>query len=444
MKSDTSINELVQYVLESPTPYHAVDAGIRMLRSAGFTEWKPADPSPVIPGAKLYVSPYPTCLFAFSLGSFEKPISGNEISTNSRNRSPLNLRIAGAHTDSPCFHIKPVADAPQKKYLRLNVDVYGGPILNTWLDRPLSIAGAVALRSDETPLIHIVDLKAPLLTIPNLAIHMNREVNKGVELNPQNDLLPLLGLLGEKASDNGSFLQLLAQQLSVNPKDILDFDLFVYNTERPLLQGMNSEFLSAPRLDNLTSCHALLKAVSADTPDDTVNIIALYDNEEVGSRTARGADSNTLLFLLENLYEALGRSHSEMNADILKGTLLSVDVAHALHPNACGKYDPDVYALMNEGVVFKLNSSQRYVNNLEALSGLELLCESEQIPYKKFVNRADAAGGSTIGNKITGSLPMCGLDLGVPILAMHSARELMGVQDQTSLERLVTAFFRIK
>lgn len=419
--------KLAAYIKESPTAYHAVAAGIKRLEAAGFAEWSPLASETVKPGAKFWYSPYPTCLFAFVIGTKEGM-----------------LKLAGAHTDSPCFHIKPNPDCPQQLYLRLNTDIYGGPIHNSWLDRPLSIAGSVALRDGENavPKLELVDLKAPVLTIPNLAIHMNRDANKGHEWNPQTELLPLLGMKDEKDKDAG-FVKFLAKKLKVKAEDILDFDLFVYNTEDALFQGMNEEFLSAPRLDNLTSCFALIEAMTKLEDADGINVIALYDNEEIGSLTARGADSRTLPMLLENIYEALGKSRSEMNADILAGTLLSVDVAHALHPNFVGKNDPTNFALMNEGVVFKLNSNQKYINNLETLARLELLCEKEQIPYKKYVNRSDVAGGGTIGNRMASHLPMCGLDMGVPLLAMHSAREMMGVKDQEALERLVREFFRI-
>lgn len=429
MQKNQTISNLIRYIEESPTAYHTVINSARILDESGFTAWNPGNRSVISPGAKFYTVPFPTCLFAFSIGE-----AGNDPS--------WKLRIGAAHTDSPCFHIKPNPDVAQKSYLKLNVDVYGGPILNTWFDRPLSIAGSVALKKagSHAPEIRVVDLKAPLLTITNLAIHMNRDVNKGVEINTQTDIMPLLGTL-DGASPEGSFLSCLADELHVQTDDILDFDLFIYNTEAALLQGRNDEYLSAPRLDNLTSCLALLNAITTTPPAGVINIVALFDNEEIGSLTARGADSETLPILLENIYEALGKSRSELNTDILNGTLLSVDVAHALHPNLTGKYDPTNYALLNDGVSLKLNSSQRYINNLETLSRLELLLEREGIPYKKFVNRSDVPGGSTIGNKIATRLPMSGLDIGIPILAMHSAREMMGVNDQSALQSLLAAFF---
>lgn len=433
MKNNSTVKDLCSYIAASPTSFHAVAETERRLEAAGFKAWTP-DAAAAF-GDRLYYAPSSTCLFAFAIG--KKPAGKGK---------GLKLRLAGAHTDSPCLHIKPNPDMSNKQYLRLNVDVYGGPIVNTWLDRPLSIAGRVAVKEAKTgkPVMKLFDAKDPVLSIPNLAIHMNRDVNKGVELNRQTDILPLLGLASDGSDSNGAFVRFIAGKMKCKPEDIIDFDLFIYNTEAAAVQGINGEFLSSPRLDDLTSCHALLEAMKETPAAGTLNIAAFYNNEEIGSNTANGADSRTLPMVLENLYEALKLSHSTLNADILNGTLLSLDVAHALHPNMTGKYDPSVYALMGDGVVFKLNSCQRYINDLEVLAELEVLCEKAKIPYKKFVNRSDIAGGGTIGNMLASWLPMKGLDMGVPILAMHSSRETMGITDQDALIKLLCAFFSSK
>ena len=432
MKTNAVTKDLCSFIAASPTSFHAVAEAERRLKDAGYKSWTPDAPAAF--GEKLYYAPSATCLFAFAIGG--KP---------AKNKG-LKLRLAGAHTDSPCLHIKPDPDMSNKQYLRLNVDVYGGPIVNTWLDRPLSIAGRIAVKDEKTkkPVIRLFDAKDPVLSIPNLAIHMNREVNKGVELNRQTDILPLLGLSENGTDTKGTFVKFLAGKLKCKPENIIDFDLFVYNTEAASIQGLNGEFLTSPRLDDLTSCHALLEAMKETPAAGTLNIAAFYNNEEIGSNTANGADSRTLPMVLENLYDALSLSHSTLNADILNGTLLSLDVAHALHPNMTGKYDPQVFALMGDGVVFKLNSCQKYINDLEVLAELEVLCETKKIPYKKFVNRSDVAGGGTIGNMLASWLPMKGLDMGVPILSMHSSRETMGVTDQDALVKLLCAFFGSK
>ena len=426
MKKNTVINDLSSFITASPSPFQAVAEGIRRLEGAGFRSYTPGDA--VSYGDKLYFSASGVSLFAFNIG--DKPAG----------KKGLKINLAGAHIDSPCIHIKPNPEMKNKGYLRLNADVYGGPIVNTWLDRPLSIAGCVAVKDKAGKVsLELFDAKAPVVTIPNLAIHMNREVNKGVELNRQTDILPLIGLSDEKAQ--GEFTAYLAKQLKVATGDIVDFDLYIYNFEQPCLVGIDNEFFSAPRLDDLTSAHALLAGIAEKPAKGTLNVAAFFNNEEVGSLSANGADSRILPMLLESIYEALGRSRSSLNADILGGTLLSLDVAHALHPNMTGKYDPTNFALMGDGVVFKLNSNQKYINDLSVLAKLEVLCEKNGIPYKRFVNRSDVAGGGTIGNVLASWLPMPGLDLGLPILAMHSARETMGTNDQEALIKLLIAFF---
>ena len=421
--------DLIAYIKKSVSPYHVVETSMEILKKQGFeeldffTEWK------LEAGKKYLVKPYGTQLFAFSMPS---DIKGR-----------FALRIAAAHTDAPGLHIKPVAELAQKNYLRLNTDIYGGPILNTWLDRPLSIAGRVALASEDLykPELVLVDFEKPVLTIPNLAIHMNREVNKGVELKKQSDMLPLLGM-GDKDNQAEYFLKLLAKKLKVKKEDILDFDLYVYNKEDGCFTGMKEEFISAPRLDNLTSCFALTNAIAGATGEKGIlSIAALYDNEEIGSRTKQGANSALLTMMLEKIYAACGKQKTELDSDMMSGYLMSVDVAHALHPNKTDKYDPVNYSLMNDGVVLKMSSNQSYAMDTEAIAIAQQLCKKAGVKYKKFVNNSDVAGGGTLGPIISTWLPMKAIDIGAPILAMHSARELMGTEDQMELEKLVAALY---
>lgn len=426
MKKNTVISDLSSFIQASPSPYHAVAEGIKRLEASGFKAWEPG--CPVSFGDRFYYADKKLSLFAFNIGA--KPAA----------KSGLKLKLAGAHIDSPCIHIKPNPDMKCKEYLRLNADVYGGAIVNTWLDRPLSIAGSVAVEGKSGAELVLFDAKEPIVTIPNLAIHMNREVNKGVELNRQTDILPLIGL---SAKDSGNeFVAYIAKKMKVKPEDIVDFDLYIYSAEEPNISGLNGEFFCAPRLDDLTSAHALLSGISVTPQKGCLNVAAFFNNEEVGSLTANGADSRVLPMLLESIYESLSLCLSTLNADILRGTLLSLDVAHAYHPNMNSKYDPTNFALTGDGVVFKLNSNQKYLNDLQVLADLELLCKKNGIPYKRFVNRSDVAGGGTIGNMLASWLPMAGLDLGLPILAMHSARETMGTADQEALIALLTAFFK--
>lgn len=418
------------YLTTSPTPYHSVTSAIALLTAAGFEPLTFTTPFAIHPGGKYYLTPYDTMLFAFTVGTTDL--------------TAQSFHIAAAHTDYPCLHLKPVPELAANGYLRLNTEVYGSPILNTWLDRPLSLAGRVALRSEDTykPQLRLYDAGRPLLTIPSLAIHMNRKVNEGIELKKQSDLLPLFGLKGEtEETDAQYFLEFLAKELSCAKEDILDFDLYVYNAEEGTRVGLNGEFFSAPRLDNQTSCYALLRAIADGKREDGINVIALYDNEEIGSRTKQGADSTLLMLLLEKIYAALGMEKSDLNDAILRSFLFSVDVAHALHPGHPEKYDPVNRALMNDGVVFKISINQRYTYDGEAVAIAQQLCEKSGVKFKKFVNHADMAGGGTIGPVISSWLPMKTVDIGVPILAMHSARELMGVEDEGHLIRMMTAFF---
>lgn len=421
--------ELLQYISKSVSPYHAVEVGCGMLRDAGFQELDMREPWSLQKSGAYFVRPYGTSLFAFKIGT--------EISAQ------MKFHIAAAHTDQPCLHIKPVAELTGKDYDRINVEVYGAPVLNTWLDRPLSIAGRVALRSNSVyaPQMILIDVGRPILTIPNLAIHMNREVNKGIELKRQADLLPLFGIAKEGINEKQYFLNFLAEEIGVKTTDILDFDLYVYNAEPGCMLGCQEEFISGPRLDNLTSCFALLKSIIKGERRDGINLIALYDNEEIGSLTKQGADSALLTMLLEKIVVSFGMDKIAFNEAIMRSFLLSVDVAHALHPNHTEKYDPVNYARMNDGVVFKINSNQKYTFDTEAIAIVCQLCEKVNVKYKKYVNHSDLAGGGTLGPIISSWLPMKTVDLGIPILAMHSARELMGVEDQVFLERMSTAFF---
>lgn len=426
---ETTAAELIHYISEATSPYHVVESSASILKEAGFSELSIRGKWSIDKGGKYFVKPYGTSLFAFTIGS--------KVTKDS------DFHIAAGHTDFPCLHVKPVGELESGGYLRVNTEIYGGPILNTWLDRPLSIAGRVALRSDNVyqPKMCLLDVRRPVLTIPNVAVHLNHEVNKGIELKKQSDMLPLLSLVNGELNNKNYFLDFIAKELNVKSSDILDFDLYVYNSEAGAVIGMENEFISSPRLDNLTSCHALLKSIILGKRDYDINLIALYDNEEIGSKTKQGADSSLLTMLLEKMYAALSFDKSSLDEAVLRSFLLSVDVAHALHPNHFEKYDPVNRSLINDGVVFKISSNQKYTFDTEAIAICQQLCEAAGVKYKKFVNNSDIPGGGTLGPIISSWLPMKTVDLGVPILAMHSARELMGIKDQIHLEKMLIAFF---
>ena len=305
------------------------------------------------------------------------------------------------------------------------------------------MAGRVACKGTDIyhPEIRLVDFKRPIAVIPNLAIHFNRKVNEGIELNKQSDMLPIIGLFEESMNKDNYFLKLLAKECQVAAEDILDFDLYVYNLEEGCYIGINEEMISAPRLDNLTSCFALLSGISGEVRKNGINVAILFDHEEIGSRSKQGADSALLQMVIEKIYAALGFDKSALSDSIFNSFLFSVDVAHAVHPHHAEKYDPVNQAYFNEGIVLKLNSNQRYTFDTEAVAIAQGICEASGVKYQKFANRSDVAGGGTLGPIISGWLPMKTVDIGVPILAMHSARELMGRKDQEYLERLMAGFF---
>ena len=415
--------ELIDFIDAAGSPYHVVEKCNELLGPVPLFEKKGMHEG------QIYCFPlYHTGTVFVAIG---------------KNVRKAPLRIACAHTDFPCLRIKPNPVIREHGYGKLNVEVYGGLIRNTWMDRPLSIAGAVALRGKHpfTPKLQLVDVRRPLMIVPNLAIHMNRKVNEGVELKPQKDLLPLFFQNGDgDEDDTKKLLVLLAEELGVSAEDILSYDLNAYPYERGCLLGCDDAFLSAPRLDNLSSVKACVDALHAWNGEG-IRIVALFDNEEVGSRTKQGAGSTALAILLERVCWKMGLDREEYLRKVMEGFCLSVDVAHALHPNAPEKADPTNQPVLSGGTVLKVAANQSYAGDPEAFAVIAGLCEREGIPYQVFTNHSDAAGGATLGSILSAQLPMRTMDIGVPILGMHSARETMGACDQFILTRLLTSFF---
>lgn len=409
----------------------AVAEAMRQLREAGFAELRFQDGWSLEKGGKYYVNHHDTSLFAFTIGS-DFPEGGS-------------FRIGAAHTDYPCLRIKPNPDVKTAGYAQLNVEVYGGPILNTWLDRPLSISGRVAVRSRDMlhPDMRLVDVKRPLMVIPNLAIHLNREVNKGVELNRQTDLLPIIGTVSKELEQEQPFLEYLAEELSVEREDILDYELWIKCMEQPQLVGIEDDLLVSPRLDNLTSVQALLSAVICGGREQGVNLIALFDHEEVGNRSKQGAASLFLLNLMEKICECFGRTATQVKEILYNSMMLSVDVAQGTHPNYVNKMDIVNRPVLNGGFCIKEACAQSYATDCEAVAIVEQICREKEISYQKFVNRSDLVGGGTLGTVASTIIPVPTVDIGVPILAMHSAVETMGVKDQISITELVEQFFSV-
>ena len=421
--------DFFKFIEKGTSPYHVVKISEELLNKNNFKKLDFKEHWTLSPGKKYYTTPYGTCCFAFSIG-------------NDLNDTSI-FRITSSHIDQPGFRIKPNPELFEKDYLKLNTETYGGAILNTWMDRPLSVSGKVTLKSENPflPNTCLIDFERELLTIPNLAIHMNKKVNSGYELNKQIDLLPLFGMK-ETENENDFFLKFLAKELDVKKDSILDFDLYVYNKENACTFGRNQEFISSPRLDNLTSAYASLQAImSTEISSQDILIAAFYDNEEIGSKTKQGADSQLTTILLEKIFEGLNKTKNDLNHCIMNSIMVSSDVAHGFHPNHGEKNDPTNITQLNKGVVIKLNSNQRYATDTEAVGIIQQLCEYGSIPYQKFVNRSDMIGGGTLGSISSSWLPMKTIDLGIPLLAMHSARETCSVADEDALIQLLTYFY---
>lgn len=405
-----------------------VREAVARLKKAGFEELSLSQIWGLEEYGKYYVRHHDTTLFAFTVGKRDSSFQDR-------------VRIGAAHTDFPCLRIKPNPDVSAGGYAQINVEVYGGAILNTWLDRPLSISGRVALADEGIlPKMRYLNVERTLGVIPNLAIHMNREVNKGIELNKQKDLLPVLGL--ENGEQEKQFLCFLAKELETEPEQILDYELWIYCREQPQYAGIQEELILSPRLDNLTSVEALLKGITACRCEEGVNVIALFDHEEIGSRTKQGAGSVLLSNVLQRILRARNRTLGQIEASLYDAFLLSVDVAHGLHPNQMEKADITNKPVLGKGLCIKESSSQSYATDCEAVAIIEQICRKEGISYQKYVNRSDITGGGTLGAAAGGFLPVRAVDIGIPLLAMHSAVETMGAADMQSLTDLVCAYFR--
>ena len=421
--------DFFDYIACSTSPYHTVEESYRRLEDQGFTplsmdeEWNLTEGDYVI-------DVYGTTLVAFHIGKDPRG----------------TLRIASAHTDFPGFRVKPNPMITEKGYGKLNVESYGGLIQYTWFDRPLSLAGVVVTKGEGLDVeTHYVDIAKPVATIPSLAIHMNRTVNEKAVFNKQKEMLPLILMrgVGTEYEDDATLLQaLLAEEIGCEPKDILSYELTVYNTDSVETVGFDAEFISAPRLDNLTSCYACLQGIlSAKNQQATgIRMAFLFDHEEVGSRTKQGGASLLLPNVVRRVYRALGLSEEVCDADIAKGFMISSDVAHGYHPNYGEKNDITNYPTLNGGVVLKIASSQSYAGDAVAQAIVTDLCETHGIKHQIYVNRSDIPGGSTVGSISSAQLVMRTMDVGLPLLAMHSARELMGTYDQIELNRILTVF----
>ena len=429
--SNSQINALAALTAQAHSPFHCCSYCMDELKKNGFQELNPKAPFKLRAGGKYFINIYDTTCLAFTLGE-----------GIGKNQTP-RLRMITSHTDWPTFLIKPHPEICSDEYGRLNVEPYGGAVYTSWLDRPLGIAGKVCTRGADPfhPIVHLVDSHNPVAVIPGLAIHMNHEINDGSKLNPQLHMLPLASL--KKYREEKDFFGSYLETLTGTPKDeILDYELYLYNADECVCTGIDAELFSAPRIDNCSSVAAALEAVATASPkDDLICFAAFYHNEEIGSTTKQGANSGLTFGILERIFEALELTREHLRCALADGICLSLDVAHALHPNYPDKNDLTNHVCLGDGVALKLSSRQAYATDSSFVSIIQALCEKNQIPYKKFVNRSDLRGGSTLGSITSARLNIPCVDAGVPLLSMHSARELIACEDQTALCRLAAALF---
>ena len=435
MKSST---DFISFLNRAVTPYHSVSVLQEKLREQGFTELSMGEEWDLCGlvrregTAGFFTSPTEGLLFAFTVGSGYTAGSG--------------FKLAAAHTDYPCLHVKPSGEI-NGSYALLDTEVYGGPILNTWLDRPLGLAGRAVINTADGISVKLFSSGSAIAVIPNLPIHFNREVNKGVELKKQLDLRPLTGG-GALPLSPGWLKKTVAELISVSegwdvpPEEILDIDAYLYNAAKAETAGLHGELLCSGRLDNQTSCYALLKGILAakENENDGLAVTMWFDNEEIGNTTQKGADSALPSMLLEKIYDGLAMEPVRLREAIVNSRLLSLDVAHALHPNHPEKFDTENSGALGSGVILKMSANQRYSYDPLAIGEAIRLCGEYSIPYKRHVNHSDIAGGSTMGPVLSSRLPMPALDMGVPILAMHSASETMQLSDETALVEFTTHF----
>ena len=410
-------SDLVSFLDASKTPYHAVKEVSRRLAAAGFRAFREQDAWQVEPGTRGFVVRAGGSIVAFEVGS--------------KSPADAGFVLIGAHSDSPNLRLKPLPDVTSVGYRQLSVEGYGGVLLSTWLDRDLSLAGRVVFMDGSTEL---VDLERPVCRIPNLAIHLNREVNSaGLVLNAQTHLLPVLGLEAAK----GGFSELLGECLRSTPsngarvEDVLGFDLCLYDTQPAAFAGSKNEFLFSSRLDNLSSCHAALQALLGAAPDlEATRLVAIYDHEEVGSQSASGARSLFLSDLLARLVAGFGSSDpSALARATSRSLLVSADMAHAVHPNYPDKHDKQHRPMLGAGPVIKVNVNQSYASDGPAMAAFASACRAVDVSPQHFSSRNDSPCGSTIGPISAARLGMRAVDVGNPMLSMHSCREMAAVAD---------------
>ncbi len=420
--------ELIAFIDASPSPWHAVASAEQRLLAHGFTRLEEGERWALAAGGRYYTVRGGASLIAFVMGS--RPLA------------ETGYRIVGAHTDSPGLRLKPKAALAGDGLLRLGVEVYGGPILATFTDRDLSLAGRVVMRTAAGPQTRLLRFEQPLVRLPNLAIHMNREVNEqGLKLNKQTELPLILGQLGEGEDAEARLRKLLADAAQGDAVDLLSWELAVYDVQKGCLWGAEEEFIADSQLDNLASCHAALAALMATEQPTATCVAALFDHEEVGSESAAGAGGSFVTDVLSRIGLQAGLDGEDSLRALARSFFISADMAHAWQPNFPAAYEPDHKVLMNGGPVIKTNASHRYATQAETAARFMGLCGQAGVPCQQYAHRSDLGCGSTIGPIVAARLGIASVDVGSPMWAMHSARESAGAHDQAHMIAALTAGF---
>jgi aspartyl aminopeptidase len=419
--------DLINFIDASPSPWHAVHSVEQRLLAEGYVRLQETERWQLQEGGRYFVVRDGASIIAFSMG--HRPLA------------ETGFRIVGAHTDSPGLRLKPKAAHVSEGMVRLGVEVYGGPLLATFADRDLSLAGRVNVRTAQGFETRLLRFDAPLVRLPNLAIHMNREVNEqGLKLHKQNELPLLLGIAGESNAQAG-FLQLVAEALDVEATGILSSEFNVYDTQQGAFWGADQEFFADSQLDNLASCHAALMALLADISPAATCVAALFDHEEVGSESATGAGGSFIGDVLDRIAASAGLDGEDKRRAVARSFFVSADMAHAWHPNFPAAYEPHHHVMVNGGPVIKSNANQRYSTGAGTAARFIALCEEAGVPFQQYAHRTDLGCGSTIGPIVAAQLGMASIDIGSPMWAMHSLRESAGVLDHGYMIKALTSVY---
>lgn len=417
--------DMLSFIEKSPCSFHVIANVKKQLEGQGFIELKETDIWKPAYGKSYYIIRGGASLIALRIPERRK-IRG--------------FRGTAAHSDSPAFKVKEDPEiGVEKHYVTLNTEKYGGMILSSWLDRPLSVAGRIVLDGAQGLETRLVNIDRDLLVIPSVAIHMNREINQGVAYDPQKDMLPLYGEGGGDCK--GWLLSEMAEQTGTEPEKILGHDLFLYVREPGRIWGRKGEFILSPRLDDLQCVYACVNAFLENASADFINICAVFDHEEVGSRTGRGADSTFLEDTLYRLCSGLGMERAEYLRLLADSFLISADNAHAVHPDHPEKADPTNRPCLNGGIVIKYHGGQKYTTDAHSAARMKQICRMADVPFQTYANRSDLAGGSTLGNLSAARVPMESVDIGLPQLSMHAAVETAGCRDTWYMIKALSHFF---